>query len=140
MKVLLNRSRESPFRFDFFAPDTEDGIQEVLSYSLKNIPLPSHYSYAKCLTSRTENFLVMCRWKLWHYKNPGLTRNIETLEFKSPKYPNKDANLKGFEDDMIELIRNVEMRSYNNSLQKKMNEDKKRIRESDKILISADET
>ena len=110
----------------------------LVNYSLKNIPLPSHYSYVKCLTSRTENFLVRCRWKLWHFKNPGCTRSVETFGFKSPKYPNKDPDLKGFEDDLIELIRSVEMRPYSNNLQKKMGEDKKRIRESDKILISAD--
>ena len=41
---------------------------------------------------------------------------------------------------MMDLITKIEMKNYNNHLQDKMKEDKLKIRNSNKVVISADET
>ena len=41
---------------------------------------------------------------------------------------------------MMDLITKIEMKNYNNHLQEKMKEDKLKIRNSNKVVISADKT
>ena len=112
-----------------------------IDYSLKNIPMPTKLEYQKTLTNKMNEFLVRCRWKLFWYKNHdkrGKERN--TYGFKSSKFPSTDKDIKEFEDDMIELIKTIEMRSFTNSLQNQMNEDKRKIKNSPNIFLASDKT
>ena len=51
-----------------------------LSYSLKNIPMPSKLEYKKALTEKMEKFLASIRWKMFWYKNPDKKKQkLETF-------------------------------------------------------------
>ena len=110
-------------------------------YSLKNIPLPTLKEYQRALNTKTEKFLIRCRWKLWHYRNPNFRGNgINTFGFKSMKYPPTDKDLKDFENDLLDVVSKLEMKPFRNQMQQKMAEDIKKIRNSSSVIISADKT
>ena len=48
--------------------------------------------------------------------------------------------LKPFEEDMVEMIRNVEMRNTNNPLQNQMREDIKKLKSIPEVIVEADKT
>ena len=48
--------------------------------------------------------------------------------------------LKEFENDMADLIKNIEFRRSSNPLQEQMKKDMKRIRESPDVIVQADKT
>ena len=81
------------------------------------------------------------RWKLWHYKNKNKKKKkIETYGFKTPHHPPVMKELKEFENDMADLIKNIEFRRSSNPLQEQMKKDMKRIRDSPDVIVQADKT
>ena len=51
------------------------------------------------------------RWKLFHYKKRYKKKNDrETYGFKTPHHPPVMNELKPFEDDLVDLIKNIEFR------------------------------
>ena len=112
-----------------------------INYSLKNIPVVSQFTYHKLLTSKTELVLGRMRWKLfWYRKGDRNKKKLETYGFKTPLHPPKMKELKDFEDDMADLIRKVEFRHSNNSLQRQMKRDIDIIKESPDVIVQADKT
>ena len=86
-----------------------------ISYSTKNIPLPSHNDYLQRLIERTEQFLYRMRWKAHSFLNPDTTSfTKETYGFKSTKNPPSIEELKDFEDDMLKMIQSVKFKQVNN--------------------------
>ena len=112
-----------------------------IDYSLKNIPVISEFYYKKLLTSKIELLLTRMRWKLWHFQNKRAKKRLrETFGFKTPNSPPAMKELRPFEDDVIELIRNVEFRKSTNPLQEKMKKDIVKINETPCVIVQADKT
>ena len=86
-----------------------------ISYSTKNIPLPSHNDYLQRLIEKTEQFLHRMRWKTHFFLKPDTTSStMETYGFKSTKNPSPIEELKDFEDDMLKMIQSVKFKQVNN--------------------------
>ena len=112
-----------------------------ISYSTKNIPLPSHNDYLQRLIEKTELFLRRMRWKAYFFLNPGTTSpSKETYGFKSTKNPPPIEDLKAFEDDMLKMIQSVKFKQVNSPFLNKLKEDTDRIKNDPKLLIAADKT
>ena len=47
-----------------------------IPYSGKVIPVPGIQEYRRTLLLRTLEFLTRCRWKLFHFKNPGNAQDV----------------------------------------------------------------
>ena len=63
-----------------------------LGYSTKNIPIPTHHQYLKCLTSKTELFIKrIIRWKVFYFDKPSKINLGKTkfYGFKAQKCPLK---------------------------------------------------
>ena len=112
-----------------------------LSYSTKNIPLPSRYDYLQQLIEKTEQFLRRMRSKAHFFLNPETTPcSKETYGFKSTKNPPPIEELKDFEDDMLKMIQSVKFKQVSNPFLSKLKEDTDSIQTEPKLLIAADKT
>ena len=112
-----------------------------ISYSTKNIPLPSHNDYLQRLIERTEKFLHRMRWKAHSFLNPDTTSfTKETYGFKSTKNPSSIEELKDFEDDMLKMIQSVKFKQVNNPFLNRLKENTDHIKNEPKLLIAADKT
>jgi len=112
-----------------------------ISYSTKNIPLPSRSDYLQRLIEKTELFLRRIRWKAHFFLNPDTTSSSkETYGFKSTKNPPPIEELKDFENDMLKMIQSVKLKQGNNPLLNKPKEDTDHIKKEPRPLIAADKT
>jgi hypothetical protein len=112
-----------------------------IMYSLKNIPNVSKFHYQKMLTAKTELLLGRMRWKLfWSQQNNQQKKDFQSFGFKTPHYPPFMKELMPFENDMVEMIKSVEMRNTSNPLQDQMREDIKKIKQIPEIIVEADKT
>ena len=119
-----------------------------LTSSGKDIPIPSRTTYMKKLISQTETFLKNIRWKAFWSERAGNSdedttpthRREITTDFKSTKTHPQHELLKPFERDMYNLIGNIEFRKVNDPVLQKMDEEAKRINNSDMVIVNADKT
>ena len=98
-----------------------------LGYSTKNIPIPSHHQYFRCLTNKTELFIKRLRWKVLYFdklaeNNLGKTK---FYGFKAQKCPPHSITLNDFEHDLYEMVRNIKFRSVRNAFQDQLWQDLK---------------
>ena len=101
----------------------------TFNYSLKNIPNATKSQYEKMLVESMESFINRMRWKLFWAKSPVVNPNRkETYGFKSVLKAPSDPDLKKFEEDLIKMVSNIEMKKASNMLQEKMKEDIKLIK------------
>ena len=126
--------------FDFFVPDTTKEDNEQVGAELF-IEEDSHSFQVRVQEGPHRQDGDVLRWKMPWYRNPDKKKQkLETFGFTSTKYPQTNRELWEFEADMMDLITKIEMKNYNNHLQEKMKEDKLKIRNSNKVVISADKT
>ena len=128
-----------------------------IQYSLKNIPIPSSFSYLKNLVNKTEDFVRRLRWKAFWYdkkleagqqNNQNRTNNENNEEeetpnnygFRSPRNPPPNANLKEFEADLFKMINEIEFENKPNHLQRQLRADARNIRSSDMMTVPADKS
>jgi hypothetical protein len=112
-----------------------------IPYSLSNIPLPSKFNYQKMLTARMEQLLKNMRWKLYWFKKKKKTpQQIEVYGFKSTSYPPSMPEIKKFEEELLEMIPNIEMRPMMNPLQQRMKEDLNKMKTMEQVIVKADKT
>ena len=78
----------------YFAPDLSSTLRSSVmekfsvTYSTKNIPLPSQNDYLQRLIEKTEHFLRRMHWKAYFFLNPSTISNTkDTYGFKSTKNP-----------------------------------------------------
>jgi hypothetical protein len=110
-------------------------------YSLKNIPNASKTQLQKTLVDSMESFINRMRWKLFWMKSPiTITNKKETFGFKSSHKAPSDPDLKKFEEDLIKIVPELEMKKANNTLQDKLKVDMARIKQSKEVIVSADKT
>ena len=109
-------------------------------YSLKNIPTPNKETYKLQLIEKIELFIKKLRWKAIFFIN----NSMETTEsyasgsaygLKSNKCPPQLKELIPFEDDLIDLVKNIKFRKVRNNFQMKLHEDLKKLRSSAKKLL-----
>ena len=113
----------------------------TFDYSLKNIPNAPKSQIEKLLVDSIEKLINRMRWKLFWMKSPMVT-NIQkqTFGFKSAHKAPSDPDLKKFEEDLIKIVAELEMKKADNSLQALLKEDMRRIKEKKEIIVSADKT
>ena len=94
----------------------------TLSYSLKNIPIPSNRLYMKKLIEMAESVMKRMRWRAFFFLRSD-DEEVEQGEeeyygFRSRRCPPQMDELKPFEDDMEKLIGNIQFRRSRDSFQR----------------------
>ena len=87
--------------------------------------------------------ITRMRWKAIRFNNETNKNEEQTTEWyglKSPYTPRQVKELIPFENDLVELIRNIKFRKVQNNFQKKLKDDIKTIKESNKTMTFADKT
>ena len=78
------------------------------------------------------------------YKNKNETQQdyqtAETYGLRTKKSPPSINELKGFENDLISLIKNIEFKKTRSKFQNKLKSDVLKINESGEIIVAADKT
>ena len=112
-----------------------------LGYSTKNIPLSNKDVYLKELIGKTEYFFRKIRWKVYHFlKNNKEETETENFGFRTLNTPSKNQILYNFENDLYEMIRRTEFQPVRNEFQRKLSEDLRSIKRSNKIFVSVEKT
>ena len=89
--------------------------QRTFNYSLKNIPIPSEKQYKKNLLEKTEEIIKRMRWKaVFLDKQEDDSRKEEHYGFKSRKCPPQVKAMEAFENELLEMTRDITFcRNYN---------------------------
>ena len=115
--------------------------KQTFNYSLKNIPIPHEKQYKKNLIDKIEEVIKRMRWKaLFLDRNEDNNSKRQYYGFKSRKCPPQVKDMENFEDELLEMARNVTFRKINNDFQNTMRNDIKTIKSSKKAFIPADKT
>ena len=110
-----------------------------LDYSLKCIPVPNKVTHIRGIINRTEQFLQRLRWKVHFFFNPS-DKTKETYGFNSTRNAPQHKTLVNFEEDLTHLISNLEYSDKMTPFQKRLLNDAKNIKKSDKVYVTADKT
>lgn len=125
-----------------------------ISYSLKNIPLPTQSAYMNALVPKVTSFIQRLRFRTYYYleslkkKNENDSEDDEEEEGERKEYygfgttksaPNIPA-LSAFENDLYSLISNLTFRKDKNSFQTKLLDDVDTINKSADAFVLADKT
>ena len=92
------------------------------------------------MISSLEKFIQTLRWRVIFFLSPFTARTKETYGFKTLKIPEPVDQLKDFEKDLFEMIKNIEFRDTKCKFQNKLSEEKNFIRVQDKLIVAADKT
>ena len=114
-----------------------------LGYSIKNIPIPSERTYLLQLVEKIESVIKCMRWKatFFNEENSNEERsNVERYGLKSEGCPAQLKELAPFEEDLIQLVKEIKFRRVKNDFQKKLSEDIRKIKTSPKTVTPADKT
>ena len=89
--------------------------------------------------------IARMRWKAIHFNDNDSTDsniedNTEWHGLKSPCSPREVKELIPFENDLVELIKNIKFKKIRNTFQEKLKEDIKLIKDSHKTMAFADKT
>ena len=84
--------------------------QVNFNLSLKNIPIPTKTEYLSELISSVGIFVANLRWRSFHFLNPSNSDRKETFGFKTTEPAPGVAELKDFENDMYDLVKNVKFK------------------------------
>lgn len=128
----------------FWLRNNNVNMQQIrFNYSLKNIGLPTHDDYRRNIIDKTENVIHRMRWRalfFLHSSNDDGARRKPTFGLKSKQTPPPILEMKSFEDDVIEMIENISFRNGSNEFIQTLENDKKKIKTSPNVFISADKT
>ena len=111
---------------------------------MKNIPIASEAAYKEKLVLQTGKLLRRMRLKAYFYEqgikqNDDIVRD-ETYGFRSRFTPKASKHLWAFERDLLELVGNIEFRKVNNTFQRELQKDVRRIQNSKNVIVAADKT
>ena len=85
-----------------------------ITYSKKNIPIPSENEYKLKLTMKTENYLKRMRCKPLAFLGKLKGSGKDNYGFKTAKSSSSVKELVPFENDMMDMIKNLEFKRGNN--------------------------
>ena len=110
-------------------------------YSLKNIPIPSERSYKLKIMEKTEMVIKRMRWKAFMSDAEEMEPK-KSYGLKTFKTPSQVKEIVAFENDLIDLVKNVEFdENFRRSpFQEKLRKDVGEITKSKKTLTSVDKT
>ena len=80
------------------------------------------------------------RWKALAFLGKLRCSDKDNYGFKTVKCPSSVKELASFENDMMDMIKNLEFKSVNNKFQSKLTSDIRKIRESNILFVSADKS
>ena len=108
-------------------------------YSTKNIPIPSEKHYKTTLINKVELLMKRMRWKA-HLTDRNYIGNANRLFhiFKNRKCLPQHKELIDFENDLLELVKNVTFRKVYNNFHDQLNKDIKSIRKWNNVFIFAE--
>ena len=110
-------------------------------YLMKNTPVPHKQEYLLELIHSVREFEKRIKWRANFYLNPQpIGPKKETFGFNTSRPAPIIPELKTFEDNLFNLVKNIEFREHNNSFQNKMKHDVRDVRNEEKVLIKADKT
>ena len=107
---------------------------------MKNIPVTTERSYLLKLIEQIEMVIKIMRWKVIYCDMKGNRNKTETYGLKSQNTPPPINELAAFENDLIELVKNIKFRTVQNQLQRTLKSDIKSIQQSSKTQTPADKT
>ena len=115
------------------------------SYSLNNITTPNERTYKAHLNEKIKLFIKKLQWEAIFFTNNSkeTTKSFASgsvYGLKSTKCPPQLKELIPFEDDLIDLVKNIKFRKVRNDFQMKLHEDLRKVRSSKKTLTFADKT
>ena len=111
-----------------------------ITYSKKNISIPSENEYKLKLIMKTGNFLKRMRWKTLVFLGKLKGSDKDSYGFKTEKCPSSVTELVPFENDMMYMIKNLEFKRVNNEFQSNLRNAIRQIRESNNLFVSADKS
>ena len=113
-----------------------------LGYSIKNIPLANERSYKLQLVEKIEALIKKMRWKVILYKTQNENKDMkrETFGLKTANCPTQVKELIPFENDLIQMAKDIKFRRTRSEFQDRMKSDIQNIRNSEKTLTPADKT
>ena len=79
----------------------------AMSYSRKNIPIPSRSEYETNFVEKAESVLGRMKWKAFHALNPDKQSGIESYGFNTTRAPPAVPELKEFEQDLLGLLKKI---------------------------------
>ena len=109
-------------------------------HSVKDIPVPSRKEYQLMMINSMEKFMKNLRWKVLFFLKPSQKQSKETYGFKSIKDPLAIPEIKEFENDFIDLMKNIEFKHKTNPFQQRLKRDKEMVQKETKVIVSADKT
>ena len=107
---------------------------------MKNIPVTTERSYFLKQIEQIEMVIKRMRWKVIYCDMKGNSIKTETYGLKSLKTPPPNNELAAFENDLIELVKNIKFRTVQNQQKTTLKSNIKLIQQSRKILTPADKT
>ncbi len=115
------------------------------NYSMKNIPIPPRNTFLKKLIEKTEHLIKRMRWKAFFYEksnkeDPPNDDQNNNFGFKSRKCPPQNDDLALFENDLLNMVKNIQFRNTNDNFQDQLRKDIQKINRSTKAFIPADKT
>ena len=88
-----------------------------ITCSKKNIPIPSENEYKLKLIMKTENFLKRIRVKELAFLEKLKSSDKDNYAFNTVKCPSFVKELLPFENDTMDVIKNLEFKRVNNEFQ-----------------------
>ena len=81
------------------------------------------------------------RWKTLEFLGTlSSDNNNQTFGFKSTKCPPPINELANFENDMMQMVKNIQFRKINNNFQQILKKDIKMIKSNNKVFVPADKS
>ena len=112
------------------------------NYSLRNIPIPNRRTYLLSLLDKVENFIKRLRWKAFFFDLNDQTtkKNYPNYGFKTENTPPQHDDLKAFERDIYNMVRNIQFKPVRNKFQSLLSTDAKKIYDTPSVIVPADKT
>ena len=92
------------------------------------------------LVMKAENFLKRMRWKVLAFLGKLKSSDKDNYGFKTATCPSSVKELLPFENDMMDMIKNLEFKKVNNEFQSNLRNDIRQIRKSNNLFVSADKS
>ena len=113
------------------------------SISTKNIPVPSKREYMTKLLGEIERLVRSIRWKVFWSKSEMKPKQEEKYGLKSLNNPSPEAELKEFEEKLLNLAKSVKfrpMRDVNSGFQTELARIVKEIKADNNLHVPADKS
>jgi hypothetical protein len=118
-----------------------DQVKVNFNFSLKNIPIPTKQEFLSELISSVGVFVANLKWRSFHFLNPSNRTKKETFGFKTTEPAPSVAELKDFENDMYDLVKNVKFKhTITGTLQNTLKRNIWDMSEENRLYVAADKT